>query len=126
MPRLPQATLGTTAKGAFNKPQPAAQPSVPARQSTPEVDVLAGSGYYNYQLLHKSTRSQGDGLALLQHVVQSFESLHRLQGDFLIEGDKPELVSFVPTPGKLVLVMDLDETLVHCCNFDPVEQQVNH
>lgn len=67
-----------------------AQPAVPVRYSSQDLSKLATAGYYNYSLLHKAHRGQGDGLLLLQHIVQSFESLHKLQGDYLLEDEKPE------------------------------------
>ncbi len=88
-----------------------------------EIESLAGSGYYSYKLLDKNSRGKIESLNLLKHVLHSFETLHKLQGDCLEVSERPDPVTFVSKSGRPVLVLDLDETLVHCCNFDPTVQQ---
>lgn len=57
------------------------------------------------------------------HILKSHFSLREIKSDYFPEHLKRgEFLNF-RRKNNLVLALDLDETLIHCCNFDPPEKQ---
>lgn len=123
LPKLTKGTGGQNRARSTSNSMASLPPLASERKQQLEIESLASAGYYCYKMLDKSSRGKIESLNMLKHVLHSFETLHRLQGDSLEVTERPDPVCFVPKPGRQVLVLDLDETLVHCCNFDPQVQQ---
>lgn len=58
-----------------------------------------------------------------QHLKRSHFSLRELKSDRVVEELSGDGWFPFRRKKKLVLALDLDETLIHCCNFDPPEKQ---
>ena len=56
------------------------------------------------------------------HLETSLEALRKLANDRAVK--TPAFGNYQKDPSKrLILALDLDETLIHCCNFDPEEER---
>jgi Dullard-like phosphatase family protein len=76
-------------------------------------------GYYlhklHYQSKNGSTVVNGD---YMDHFQKNYQDLRKLKNDKLIIDYHLKVVTLPPCIHRQILILDLDETLIHCCNFD--------
>ena len=58
-----------------------------------------------------------------EHMQKSQQILKEIKQDRCLSEPDSKVQTGFHRNKKLVLALDLDETLIHCCNFDPIEQQ---
>lgn len=82
-------------------------------------EVIMRMGYYLHKLnLHSKyghTVVKGD---YSDHFQKTYNDLRKLENDKIVIDYQLKIVSLPKSRHDQVLVLDLDETLVHCCNFD--------
>ncbi len=80
--------------------------------------------YYNHGLyLHRKGTDRERTQKYYDHITKSFQVLKEIKSDRCVE--EPDTIGQFgfQRRKRLVLALDLDETLIHCCNFDPPEMQ---
>ena len=74
--------------------------------------------YYWKNLNTNYTISEERNKEFMGHFQKNYSDLKSTKNDRLIVDYHLKLIQLPPTVHEHLLVLDLDETLVHCCNFD--------
>ena len=85
--------------------------------------------YFDYGCLaNLNSNCSREASRLLDCVLGVWKSLALVFGDSIDDEKVYVQVSerYWPDTGRLTVVLDLDETLVHCCNFDAQEMQAHY
>lgn len=91
-------------------------------KSTTDEPHQPQHNYYDLESLAKLPEEERVESVLFKHITDSHKVLHRLSNDKLAEKPVVGFPDFARSK-RLILALDLDETLVHCCNFDSAQDQ---
>lgn len=81
------------------------------------------SSYYHEGLLKYWHTKDEKYVHYFNHLKKSHFSLREISSDCLPANSKKDGFFSFKRRKDLVLALDLDETLIHCCNYDPPEMQ---
>lgn len=82
-------------------------------------DLNLRMGYYLHKVhLHSKYGNTVVKKEHFEHFQKNYQDLKKLSSDSLIVDHHMKAVSLPASHHRQLLVLDLDETLVHCCNFD--------
>jgi len=88
-----------------------------AATSVKSADQLTHN-YYSHGLKMHSRSQDNKFKHYFEHLSSSHSTLHEMRYDSCLEEYSPDHSSDFIAQKKFVLALDLDETLVHCCNYD--------
>lgn len=79
--------------------------------------------YYCLKHLLSLPKHKRESHDQFKHMQYSQNALYVLNADRLVDNPEKNALQ-IQRSKKIILALDLDETLVHCCNFDSEEQQL--